>query len=398
MKNKWTFLLCVFTLTLALGACGSTSGVSNIDDSEETEFISEVVSDKIDEFTKGSYEIYSLESSSQECLGDLIYIEGSIERRSVYNNNLIGLVLKDDNGNEWLVALGNRPFFSTNIADTLIGKNVRAFGGYWGCLAQDNMPVININGNKMHIESLDDASFDMYLSDFSSTRDEYLDWFEENPNEILFEEYTNGDRVDTLAMSTGVVEKVAEYANTWIYFYQSAESGYREQYAVLKDIYLEEETPYALDFAPGDGIRFYYYIQPNGELLLLTYEKVDATFTLNDVENDYKNRCNTYTYEEIARNPESVKGERAVLVGEVVQVVEDGNSVTLRVDITKNTYGYYEDTIYVKYIRRSKTEDRILEDDIITIYGLLSGTETYTSTFGASITLPKIIAEYIEIK
>ena len=338
-----------------------------------------------------------MESSSQESLGDLLYIEGSIESRAVYSNNLIGLVLKDDDGNEWLIALGDTPFFSMNTADTLIGKNVRAFGGYWGYLTQYNMPVININGDNMHIEGLDDAGFDMYLSDFCSTRDEYLAWFEEHPNEMMFDEYTNEDRPDTLAMSTGVVEEIAEYANTWIYFYQSTESGYREQYAALKDIYLEEETPDALDFVPGDGIRFYYYIQPDGEMLLLTYEKVDAAFTLDDVETDYKDACNTYTYEEIARNPESVRGEHAKLIGEVIQVVEDGSSVILRVNITKNSYGYYEDTIYVRYIRKSETEDRILEDDIVTIYGLLAGTETYTSTLGASITLPKVIAEYIEI-
>ena len=59
---------------------------------------------------------------------------------------------------------------------------------------------------------------------------------------------------------------------------------------------------------------------------------------------------------------------------------------------------YYEDTILVKYKYSSSSESRILEDDIITLYGKSMGTYTYESVLGSPITVPYIDAMYIDIK
>lgn len=115
-------------------------------------------------------------------------------------------------------------------------------------------------------------------------------------------------------------------------------------------------------------------------------------------EEQFKENCQSFTYEQIARNPDKVKGKNAKLVGKVVQVMTDNNSTNLRVNITKTgTYStYYTDTIYVVYHPKSG-EDKILEDDIITIYGTLQGDCTYTTVLGANITIPNIEAKYITI-
>jgi hypothetical protein len=121
-------------------------------------------------------------------------------------------------------------------------------------------------------------------------------------------------------------------------------------------------------------------------------------FELSDEEkeNDFKANCQTYSYEDIARNPDAVKGSLAQFKGEVIQVLESGNKYELRLDITKTRYGY-TDTIYVTYSKKSD-EARILEDDIVTIWGYNEGTITYTSIFGQSITIPKVNAVYLEIE
>ena len=101
----------------------------------------------------------------------------------------------------------------------------------------------------------------------------------------------------------------------------------------------------------------------------------------------------------MARNPDKFKGTNVKLTGEVVQALYGTNSVDLRVNITKNgRYStYYTDTIYVIY--NTKTgEDKILEDDIITIYGTSMGDYSYTSTIGSKVTLPLISAKYISIE
>lgn len=113
-------------------------------------------------------------------------------------------------------------------------------------------------------------------------------------------------------------------------------------------------------------------------------------------EKKYKDSCKKLAFEELARNPEKVKGTKVKLTGEVIQVSENYISIGMRVNITENEYGWYEDTVYIIYYPEDG-EDKILEDDIITIYGTAEGEYSYTSVMGAYITIPKILAEYIEI-
>ncbi len=113
-------------------------------------------------------------------------------------------------------------------------------------------------------------------------------------------------------------------------------------------------------------------------------------------EEAFKNECETYSYEEIARDPDDYKGEKAKFTGEVIQVMQEGNSYTLRVDITKTRWGY-DDTILVSYTAKDG-DSRILEDDIVTMYGLLGGMYTYETVMGSKMTVPLFYAEYITIE
>lgn len=112
----------------------------------------------------------------------------------------------------------------------------------------------------------------------------------------------------------------------------------------------------------------------------------------------FKAGCQTYTFEQMARNPENFKGTNVKLTGQVIQALYGTGTVDLRVNITKKGQytTYYTDTIYVVYYPE-EGEDKILEDDIITIYGTSQGDYTYTSTLGSPVTLPLIYGRYIEI-
>lgn len=114
-------------------------------------------------------------------------------------------------------------------------------------------------------------------------------------------------------------------------------------------------------------------------------------------EKEFKEGCKTYSFEELARNPDKVEGEKVKLTGEVIQVMKGEFVKAYRVNITKNEYDFYEDTIYLTYVPKAENEDNILEDDIITIWGTASGDYTYTSVMGVSVTVPHVDAEYIEI-
>lgn len=116
----------------------------------------------------------------------------------------------------------------------------------------------------------------------------------------------------------------------------------------------------------------------------------------------YIAKCTKIDYESLARNPNLYIGQNFVLTGEVIQVMEDNNELTLRVNITENRYEYsnevyYSDTILVGYTYSNNMESRVLEGDIITLYGEYLGTYTYESVVGASITVPSVYAMYIDI-
>lgn len=111
-------------------------------------------------------------------------------------------------------------------------------------------------------------------------------------------------------------------------------------------------------------------------------------------EENFKASCQTYTFEQMARNPDNFKGTNVKLTGEVIQTMYDTNSVNLRVNITKKEN--YTDTIYVTYNTKIG-EDKILEDDIITIYGTSMGDCSYKTVLGSEVTLPLISAKYITI-
>lgn len=119
----------------------------------------------------------------------------------------------------------------------------------------------------------------------------------------------------------------------------------------------------------------------------------------------YKQACQKANYIDLARSPDVLKGQKVKVSGKVIQVIEASSSqyyCVYRVDITHHgdasTYSieYYDDTILVLYDGYGKPV-RILEDDIITIYGEYQGLDSYESVLGATITLPKIFAEYIDI-
>lgn len=112
--------------------------------------------------------------------------------------------------------------------------------------------------------------------------------------------------------------------------------------------------------------------------------------------------CSTIDFDTLSRNPDKYKGNNYEFTGQVVQVSESwGDTVNLRINVTKVTYQYiddeyWEDTIYAT-VEIPEGEDRILEDDIITIWGTCDGLYSYTSVLGSSVSLPKIDVKYYSI-
>lgn len=133
----------------------------------------------------------------------------------------------------------------------------------------------------------------------------------------------------------------------------------------------------------------------------ITNKPIDKTTSSNEEvilsEDEFKAQCGVVAYNEIARNPNDYIGQKAYFKGKVVQAQENGKKVVLRINTTQGQYGLWDDTIYVDYNRKDDNESRILEDDIVTVYGEIKGIKAYQAVLGNQISIPHIKAEYIDI-
>ncbi|WP_423190381.1 hypothetical protein ACO1PF_05820 [Alkalibacterium sp. f15] len=97
------------------------------------------------------------------------------------------------------------------------------------------------------------------------------------------------------------------------------------------------------------------------------------------------------TYDQLARTPDDYMGEKIKFSGKVIQVIEGDEEIQLRFAVNDD----YDQVIYVAY-SPDIVEQRVLEDDYLTISGYSLGTVSYESTIGGVITIPSSVIEIIE--
>ncbi|MFB9750289.1 hypothetical protein ACFFNY_01775 [Paenibacillus hodogayensis] len=108
---------------------------------------------------------------------------------------------------------------------------------------------------------------------------------------------------------------------------------------------------------------------------------------------EYKNSTEQIAYLELTRYPNNHRLKRVTFTGRVVQVIESGNIVSLLVSVSKDRL-VWNDTIYVNYVR-TRDEERILENDLITLWGVSKGLYTYDSTLKMVVSIPELDARFI---
>jgi hypothetical protein len=108
-----------------------------------------------------------------------------------------------------------------------------------------------------------------------------------------------------------------------------------------------------------------------------------------------KSGAQTIPYEELERHPDKYKNSKVTYTGEVGQVIEEGDNVYLRVNVTKKEF-WYQDTILVAY-NKNIISGRVLNKDIITFWGTSMGIYTYPGASGLQVQVPLVKAEIIEI-
>jgi len=109
---------------------------------------------------------------------------------------------------------------------------------------------------------------------------------------------------------------------------------------------------------------------------------------------EIKNRAiENLNYDELLRNNDKYIGEIVYYRGEVNQVVEGwGGNYTLRIFVTKGEYGLWDDDIWANYQGK-----RVLEEDIVDIWGKVKGVKKYTTVLGDRRSIPEIDVLHLEL-
>jgi RNA polymerase subunit RPABC4/transcription elongation factor Spt4 len=118
-------------------------------------------------------------------------------------------------------------------------------------------------------------------------------------------------------------------------------------------------------------------------------------------EDDYKAECQTVDYKELCRYPEKYEGAKIVVKVKVSQIIDanfSGSEKAWRTYTDNSGYGFYADDEYYMLDKRGGDAVKILDDDIITVYGEFTGLEKITRALTSTTDeLPRIEVKYADL-
>lgn len=118
-------------------------------------------------------------------------------------------------------------------------------------------------------------------------------------------------------------------------------------------------------------------------------------------EDDYKAECQTVDYKDLCRYPEKYEGTKIVVKVKVSQIIDanfSGSEKAWRTYTDNSGYGFYADDEYYMLDKRGGDAVKILEDDIITVYGEFTGLEKITRALTSTTDeLPRIEVKYADL-
>lgn len=215
-------------------------------------------------------------------------------------------------------------------------------------------------------------------------------------NEILSGKYKNTDILIDCIIDNAYLDKVSKlmYFDPWFingnsYKWSSSLSAINMSNSFDGKEYLETTIN-------GEEFRFHVHVSSDNSIdffAIKGVEKITPIATLEEVKSSYINSCAIVPVDDLLRSPESHKMQDVTFSGSVFQIVkqEDDGNTSFLLDT-----GGDNGIIYVLY-KRNPGDNRILENDSVTIYGMFYLLDTYTSVLGADRTVPRIGAKFLTL-
>lgn len=124
----------------------------------------------------------------------------------------------------------------------------------------------------------------------------------------------------------------------------------------------------------------------NKEQLTTEHEEKETKEPIDETEYE-----TDITYEQLARRPDDYINKKIKLQGEVIQVMDGDDFIAIRLAVNSD----HDNIIYCEY-DKDIISYRILENDVITIYGVSYGLYTYETVSGNDTTIPCMLIDKIE--
>ena len=101
-------------------------------------------------------------------------------------------------------------------------------------------------------------------------------------------------------------------------------------------------------------------------------------------------------YLDLLRRADSFVGKPLSFAGQVIESIQSGQSSALRINVTPGKYNSWRDTIYVEYKLTAAGQTQIAEGALVSVRGTFTGTKSYQSVIGDTITVPSVVACMIQ--
>jgi hypothetical protein len=108
---------------------------------------------------------------------------------------------------------------------------------------------------------------------------------------------------------------------------------------------------------------------------------------------NYKTSATTIPYKQLNKNADRFKGKRVKYTGKILQIQEEtGSGGFMLLSVTDLGYGIFDDNIWVDYDHSVRSA----EDDIVTVYGTVTGSKSYDTQIGGETYVPQVHARYFD--
>lgn len=104
----------------------------------------------------------------------------------------------------------------------------------------------------------------------------------------------------------------------------------------------------------------------------------------------FKDSTETIPYSQLIKDPESFRGRKVRYYGQIFQIQQSGGVGFMLLSVTDGGYGFWDDNIWVNY----EGNVRGAEEDMITVYGRMTGSESYETQAGGETYVPRMRALY----